>query len=548
MQVQRVATAALVVLAVSGMASLGAGTAFADGPTATATGGSSTAADAFQQNTAQSSRQNNNCVHANNNEETITLSGGRLKGRCVTADGSLSKFSQVRSGGADAAGGSGLTTLAQQNTAQRGRQNNNCAHLNESGFSLNGGRVEGRCTDRNTSLSDHTLVHGGGAEANGGSGTGAFTVDVNEQNTAQEGRQNNNCVNQNNAFDTTLSGARTEGQCENDDASRSKYTQHTSGGAAANGGGVNNEGFTIMNQQNTAQEGRQNTNCASLGGSTFELTGGRTDDRCRNRDTSLSDHALTSSGGANANGGSGSAMNQQNTAQEGRQNANCGNPNGTGDIILTGGRSGTACRNTDGSRSLRTLAEGSGANANGGSSDIFVTQQNTAQAGRQNTNCGNLNASGNIAVTGGAVGTECSSGDSSFSRAAVVRSGGADANGGSTTGSSVAQQNTAQEGRQNTNCGNLNLVQEELSGARRDISCDAADRSSNVGTAEIGGGAEADGGSSAASLVQQNTAQEGRQNNSCANLNNLALTASGARDTSQCQAADHSTNISSVYR
>ncbi|MEV6319070.1 hypothetical protein [Streptomyces sp. NPDC051776] len=70
----------------------------------------------------------------------------------------------------------------------------------------------------------------------------------------------------------------------------------------------------------------------------------------------------------------------------------------------------------------------------------------------------------------------------------------------------------------------------------------------SVGTAEIGGGPEAEGGSAESDVFQQNVAQEGRQSNNCADPNNLDLTASGSRVTSECRATDTSRNIGTVYR
>ncbi|MFG2192733.1 hypothetical protein [Streptomyces sp. NPDC048639] len=172
-------------------------------------------AEAFQQNTAQSGRQNNNCSHANNDDEAVTVTGGRLRGRYVTADGSVRKFSRVYRGEADAAGGSAVTSLIQQNTAQRGQQNNNCMNLDESDLTLTGGRVEGHCTDRDVSLSELAVEKGRGARAGGGSGSGQSAtsmVNVLEQNTAQDGRQNNSCGNLNN-LELTGSGSRNTNQC-----------------------------------------------------------------------------------------------------------------------------------------------------------------------------------------------------------------------------------------------------------------------------------------------------------------------------------------------
>ncbi|MEV6315952.1 hypothetical protein, partial [Streptomyces sp. NPDC051776] len=191
-----IATATMVVLAVGGWAALGSGTAFAetgsDGAKARASGGSSTGEDVFQQNTAQSSRQNNNCHHPNAgvDGDEVALTGGRATGRCVTSDGSLTAFSRFHNGPAEAEGGSTSLGLVQQNTAQRGRQNNNCHNPNASPVTVDSGRVDSRCTDQDFSFSKHTLVKGGGARAEGGSTPGGESF---QQNVAQAGRQNNNC-------------------------------------------------------------------------------------------------------------------------------------------------------------------------------------------------------------------------------------------------------------------------------------------------------------------------------------------------------------------
>ncbi|MFG2196054.1 hypothetical protein [Streptomyces sp. NPDC048639] len=413
---QRIATATLVVLALGGVASLGAGPAYADGPGATATGGSSMGPGLIQQGIAQEGRQNNHCSDTTANGDTVNVMGGRLKGRCVTGDGSFNRFSTVRHGAADAAGGSGLFTVNQQNTAQRGRQNNHCANANETPFEMTGAVWEARCTDRDESRSDHATFAGSGAGASGGSG----------------------------------------------------------------GGG---EGDPTVYQQNTAQVGRQNNACANPNESFFGISGGRYGVACGNRDASLSKHTRDTSGGAEAEGGNGTRLIEQNTAQEGRQNNACADPNGSIPLQITGGRAEGRCENEDTSLRWGTLTQGGGVNASGGTS-----------TGR------------------------------------------------------LVQQNTAQEGRQNNHCANPDFTETEITGGRDETRCGATDRSASVETTEIGGGAETDGGSSAAELFQQNTAQEGRQNNSCANPNNLDLTVSGGRATAQCQAVDNSRNVGTIYR
>ncbi|MEV6315425.1 hypothetical protein [Streptomyces sp. NPDC051776] len=699
MRAHKIATATMLVLAVSGWGVAGSGAAYADnGPAhggkakaaeddpahggrakARAQGGSATGegASLFQQNVAQSARQNNNCNNPNTEDEEISLTGSRATGRCVTTDGSLTAFSPIHNGPADAEGGSATASLIQQDTAQRGRQNNTCNNPNESPITVEGGRVESHCSDQDFSFSKHTLIKGSGARAEGGSSTagtvrqqniaqegrqnnactnlsntepdvtgggrvqdrcknrdhslskhtliksggaraegGSSTAaDVDQQNIAQEGRQNNACNNRNQTFPFEVTGTRTQDRCQNRDHSLSKHTLIKSGGAHAEGGSSSDSG---INQQNIAQEGRQNNTCndpSSFG--SFEVTeGGRTQDRCQNRDHSLSKHTLIKSGGAHAEGGSTSVsdIDQHNIAQEGRQNNACNNPNATGDVEVTGGRTQNRCQNRDHSLSKATLVKGGGARAEGGSSTGggvnqqniaqegrqnnacnnpsqsgnfevsgggrtqdrcqnrdhslskhtlvkgggaraeggsstggTVSQQNVAQEGRQNNACNNLNRSGDIEVSGGGrTQDRCQNRDHSLSKHTLVKGGGARAEGGSSTGGTVSQQNVAQEGRQNNTCNNLNDTVITVEGGRSEASCKTADHSANLYTADIGGGAKAAGGSATADLFQQNVAQEGRQNNTCANPNNLNLTATGSRTKAECVAVDHSTNIATI--
>jgi hypothetical protein len=468
--VQRIGRATLAALVVGGLTSAGAGIAFADGHGAAATGG---AGSLFEQNTAQNSRQNNNCATT---QGLGDLLGTQVEGRCASGDASFNEDAKVLGGGAHAVGGSANGTAFQQNTAQKGRQNNNCDNSNVGSLLLSG-RMDDRCANSDGSVNSHTAVLGGGAEAVGGPGR----LNVVHQNTAQEGRQNNNCNNPNS--------------------------------------------------------------------STLELTGAKAEGRCANGDESFSKHALVKGGGAQASGGEAFLGVQQNTAQEGRQNNNCNNPNDSS-VALTGTRAEGGCVNKDGSASLKTKVLGGGAQANGGSTsglgnDVF--QQNTAQEGRQNNNCNNPNASA-IALTGTRAEGRCVNEDGSFSKHALVKGGGAQANGGSAVAGDLTQQNTAQSGRQNNNCNNPNGSTIELTGSQVDSSCVTSDHSASVGTTEISDGAEADGGSSLMNLFQQNTAQEGRQNNNCGNPNRLPLTASGSRTRTQCLAVDHSKNIHSVHR
>ncbi|MEU6079047.1 hypothetical protein [Streptomyces sp. NPDC047108] len=398
----------VVALALAGPTVLGASAAAADTPGATTTGGSAPVGNAVQQNTSQNSRQNNHCSDPNALFDTpLTATGSRVEGRCTTGDGSFNHGAFVKSGGADAEGGSSGNVLVQQNTAQQGRQNTNCADSNLVPFRLTGSRSESRCADRDDSFNRNTRYEGGGADANGGSSAAG------------------------NAF-----------------------------------------------QQNTAQEGRQNANCADPNETSFAVTQGRLDSFCGNKDDSFNEASAVKGGGARTDGGSAAtSLVQQNTAQEGRQNANCTNANAS-TVLVTGGRLDGSCRHVDGSLNRKTFVKGKGAKADGGSSLASATEQNVAQEGRQNSNCANPNDT-TLTVTGG----------------------------------------------------------------RGEAHCTALDRSGSVGTAEFSGGAEAEGSSSAVDVYQQNVAQEGRQNLNCANSNGATVTLSGARNATRCVAVDDSKKL-----
>ncbi|MEV6318985.1 hypothetical protein [Streptomyces sp. NPDC051776] len=618
MRAHRIATATMLVLAVGGWTALGSGVAFADtdpgGGKARARGGSDTVGGVFLQNTAQSSRQNNNCNNPNAVSEEMLLSGGRAEGRCVTGDGSLTAFSRIQPGPADAEGGSSALDLGQQNTAQRGqqnnnchnpnesevevtggrvegrctdrdfsvtkhtrveggsaraeggssadaevnqqnvaqsgRQNNNCNHLNSSGIEVTGGRVEGRCTDRDFSVTKHGRVKGGGARAEGSSGTGG-SAEVDQQNVAQSGRQNNNCNNLNDDSFLEVTEGRVGARCGTQDASFSWHTDVRGGGARAEGSGVP----AVVEQVSIAQEGRQNNNCnnPNFGDETLEVTGGRLDAHCGAQDASYSQHTHVRGGGARAEGGfsgdtGGGDLNEQNVAQEGRQNNNCNNPNESADFHVTGGRAGVRCGNKDASFSKHARVKGGGARAEGGSATVAnAGQQNIAQEGRQNNTCHNPNIT-SIEVTGSRSDARCGTKDGSFNKHTLVKGGGTRAEAGSSTAAVVEQQNVAQEGRQNNACANPNATDITVERGRSQVGCRTVDHSANLGTADIGGGAQAEGGSSTADLFQQNTAQEGRQNNDCASPNNLTLTTTGSRTHAQCTTVDRSTNIATINR
>ncbi|MEV6318997.1 hypothetical protein [Streptomyces sp. NPDC051776] len=291
--------------------------------------------------------------------------------------------------------------------------------------------------------------------------------------------------------------------------------------------------------------------------------GGRLASSCQNKDHSFNHKTLIKGGGARTHGGNatgeGIDFGQQNTAQEGRQNNTCTNPNQDPDINVTGGRAKVHCGNKDHSFNHKTLIKGGGARTHGGNTtgDVNVIgQQNIAQEGRQNNTCANINGSlisdaPALDVDGGQAQIHCQNKDHSFNHKTLIKGGGARTHGGNTTGETIEafQQNIAQEGRQNTSCGNLNHSQITLTqGARYKVNCKQVDHSANHHTKTIGGGAKTTGGDATADLFQQNTAQEGRQNTHCGNANNLTLTVTGSRSHTPCTATDRSTNIHTEYR
>ncbi|MEU3283300.1 hypothetical protein [Streptomyces antibioticus] len=209
--------AALVILAMSGLVSAGAGMAHADGfgsdddpGGARAQGGSALAGTAIEQNVAQAHRQNNNCVHANGLlDEGFTLTEGQMSGHCLTKDDSFNKDYVSVSGGAKATGGSATTgELQQQNIAQQGKQNNNCANANNTDITLTDSKIKTDCAAIDESLNLHSADISHGAKVEGGSGM----VNLYQQNVAQEGRQNNNCGNSN-GLDLSLSSSRSTTKC-----------------------------------------------------------------------------------------------------------------------------------------------------------------------------------------------------------------------------------------------------------------------------------------------------------------------------------------------
>ncbi|MEV6318727.1 hypothetical protein [Streptomyces sp. NPDC051776] len=540
MELHKITRAALVAVAMGGLASTGCGIAFAGDHGAEASGGSSAGADVFQQNTAQESRQNNNCDSSNGEEGLASPTGSRGRTRCATGDTSFNQGAVVAGGGAHADGGSNLSgDVSQQNTAQKGRQNNDCANPNDTSITLEGSGVNTRCASEDGSRNRYTRIHSGGATTFGGSASGS----ISQQNAAQDGRQNNHCDNPNLSV-VTASGGRAQRRCGNVDGSGNAHTLTQGGGAHTDAGSS-----PVVFQQNAAQEGRQNNHCAHLTNGEINLTGGRVDDKCVHKDVSRNRHAVTREGRARTEGSSnegGVNLNEQNAAQEGRQNNSCASDSAA--LTVSGGRLHRTCASADASENDHTLTTNEGADASAGSGgSAVVFDQNTAQEGRQNNSCADLN-SADFEVTGGRATGVCSHSDASRNQHVLSRGGGATADGGSSAGGNLIQQNTAQEGRQNNRCASPNDTDIELTGGDLDSRCATRDHSASVKTAEIGGGADAAGGSGAMRLAQQNTAQEGRQNNHCANPNGLTLTTNGSRARSQCAAIDNSRNVGSIYR
>ncbi|MEU3283115.1 hypothetical protein [Streptomyces antibioticus] len=587
------------------MASAGVGTAFAGGPGgATATGGSGGDDALIQQNTAQDGRQNSACNQAN--DAVISLEPGRLSGRCVNVDGSYNRSAGTAYRGAKATGGSGTAEVSQQNIAQRGRQNIACDnHDNLNAIRATDGALDTSCANHDASRNVDAFVNSGGARAEGGSGTaevyqqniaqegrqntacgntntsgdfdlagasrfgtecdssdhsrnhhtrtvqgpahatgGTATSSLRQQNTAQSGRQNTACGNTNQSGTFDLAGASRFGtECDSSDHSRNHHTRTVQGPAHATGGTATSS----LRQQNTAQSGRQNTICGNTNQSgDFDLAGAsRFGTECDSSDHSRNHHTRTAHGPAHAAGGTATGvLRQQNTAQSGRQNTTCGHINNSGDIDLAdGSRFGTECDSTDHSRNHHTRTAHGPAHATGGTTTAALTQQNTAQSGRQNTTCGNLDDTA-LDLTGSKVRSRCTAVDASDNTGTRETGRGAHAEGGSSTGGAVSQDNIAQAGRQNNACDNHNSLSAEITSGRHTSECTAVDQSVNAGTTQVGGGARAEGGSGAASVLQQNIAQEGRQNNACGNTNDLTLTATGnSRTTSRCLAVDRSVNI-----
>jgi hypothetical protein len=205
----------------------------------------------------------------------------------------------------------------------------------------------------------------------------------------------------------------------------------------------------------------------------------------------------------------------ENTDQDGEQNLACGNSARL--VRLNIGQEvhrEQLCVDDDGHTS-RDSAHASGAQAVGGTT--LGPQVNTAQRGKQNLACGNsadlitVNVAGTMSWD-----TTCTATDygDQHGSSADDYTGGALALGGTAVGPQV---NTAQTGRQNVYCGNSAdaLTVNVVGTIRRNTTCTAADYSTHGPGETSRGRASADAGQVIG--PETNTAQNGRQNQTCGN-------------------------------
>ncbi|MET9761458.1 hypothetical protein ABZ016_20750 [Streptomyces sp. NPDC006372] len=206
---------------------------------------------------------------------------------------------------------------------------------------------------------------------------------------------------------------------------------------------------------------------------------------------------------------------EDNTHQDGEQNLTCGNSARL--VRLNAGETvhrERTCVDDDG-RTRHATGHAKGAQAVGGTT--LGPQANTAQTGKQNLACGN---SADL-VTVNVVGTmnwdtTCVAADNGHlprSKGQREHRGGARAVGGTAVGPQV---NTAQTGKQNLYCGNTDdfVTVNVLGTIRKYTSCTATDHSLRPGN-PYRGRASADAGQTVG--PETNTAQNGRQNQTCGN-------------------------------
>ncbi|MET7688114.1 hypothetical protein ABZT06_09050 [Streptomyces sp. NPDC005483] len=205
----------------------------------------------------------------------------------------------------------------------------------------------------------------------------------------------------------------------------------------------------------------------------------------------------------------------QNTDQQGEQNLACGNSARL--VRLNAGQEvhrEQVCVDDD-RHTRREGAHADAAQAVGGTT--LGPQVNTAQRGEQNLACGNsadlitVNVAGTMSWD-----TTCTVADydDEHGSSADAYKGGARALGGTTVGPQV---NTAQTGRQNVYCGNSSdtLTVNVIGTIQRRTTCTAADYAAHDPGEAHRGLASADGGQVIG--PETNTAQNGRQNQTCGN-------------------------------
>ncbi|WP_019887351.1 hypothetical protein [Streptomyces purpureus] len=206
----------------------------------------------------------------------------------------------------------------------------------------------------------------------------------------------------------------------------------------------------------------------------------------------------------------------ENTDQQGEQNLNCGNSARLLRVnVAETDDKVKKCVDTDGHTRRHS---GNGARAIGDTT--LGPQLNTAQAGKQNLNCGNsadvitVNVLGTINRETTCVAVDDDRDGHKGHGGGQAYTGNARTLGGTSLGQQV---NTAQVGKQNLNCGNASdtLTVNVLGTVRKRTTCIAADHSHDGSASAHRGKASADAGQVAG--TETNTAQNGRQNQTCGN-------------------------------
>jgi hypothetical protein len=228
---------------------------------------------------------------------------------------------------------------------------------------------------------------------------------------------------------------------------------------------------------------------------------------------------------------------QTTTDQDGEQNLNCGNSARL--IRFNVGKTvhqDKTCVDADG-HTRRHSSHLRGARAVGDTA--LGPQLNTAQTGKQNLNCGNsadvllVNVAGTIEEE-----TRCAAVAPGKGHGYGGYTGSSETLGGTSVGSQV---NTAQTGKQNLNCGNSadTATVNVLGTIRKHTTCVATDHTPGTGsTAVHRGPATANAGQAAG--TQTNTAQNGRQNQTCGYPGTgLDLPLGETERKTQCAVHDH---------